>query len=177
MKFSSIGDKLAVVLPESSTGPNYVEVFEWDNTLGEVTDFRKLDLTADGAVGQVYGVEFAPGDVKMFATVQNGATSQIMEYRADTLDRMKFIPPFIQIGDTLGAIQNAPDGQMLVAVNNASSLGAIVVNGDTIGSSSYNPNGFPLAAGTTSKLGLPNFANNFGSALMTPSMFVSVFLT
>lgn len=173
MKFSTIGNKLAVALAESPTGPNYIEVFEWDNTLGEVTDFRRIDLTGDGASGQVYGVEFAPGDVKLFATIQDGANSQIMEYRADSLDRIQFIPPIIQVGSVLGAIQNAPNGQTLVAVDGSSSLGAILVNGDTVGSSSYDPNGFTLLPGTSSRLGLPNFANSFGSGLQTPSYFVS----
>ena len=36
-----------------------------------------------------------------------------------------------------------------------------------------NSNGFALAGGTSSNLGLPNFAQNFGNALATPGYFVS----
>ncbi len=174
MKFSGDGTKLAVALPEGPNGPNFVEVFEWDDALGEVTDVRRLDLSADGAVGDVvYGVEFSPDGNKLYATVQGAASSQIMEYRADTLERMRVITPIMSTGGKLGAIQVAPTGQVFVAVEGASSLGQINVNSDTITASTYNANGFALAAGTTSQLGLPNFAQNFGSPTMPPGYFVS----
>jgi gliding motility-associated-like protein len=173
MKFSGDGTKLAVAIAEGPTGPNYVDVFEWDNNLGEVIDFRQLDLTADGALGQVYGVEFSPGGSKLFATVKTSGSSMIMEYRADTLSLMRSINPIMSTGGELGAIQIAPNSQLYVAVNGSNNLGVINVNPDTASASSYSPAGFALAAGTTSKLGLPNFAQSFGNALTTPSYFVS----
>ncbi len=173
MKFSGDGTKIAVALAESSTGRNYVDVFEWDNVLGEVTDFRQMDLTADGAIGQVYGVEFSPSGSKLYATVSDGASSMIMEYRADTLSLMRHIAPIMVTGGELGAIQIAPTGQVFVAVNGSGNLGLINVNSDTATASTYTPNGFALAGGTASNLGLPNFASNFGTALSTPGYFVS----
>lgn len=173
MKFSAGGDKLAVALSEGSGGPSKVEVFEWDNATGELTDFRQLDLTGDGAVGQVYGIEFDPSGTKLFATVVSGASSMIMEYRADTLDRMHVITPIMTTGGELGAIQVSPNGQLYVAMEGASSLGLINVNGDTATASTYTANGFALIGGTTSRLGLPNYAQNFGNLLASPSYFVS----
>jgi gliding motility-associated-like protein len=173
MKFSGDGTKLAVALAEGPNGPNYVEVFEWDDTLGEVIDFRQMDLTADGATGQVYGVEFSPSGNKLYATVSDGASSMIMEYRADTLSLMHHIAPIMVSGDELGAIQIAPTGQVFVAVNGSGSLGLINVNPDTASASNYSPNGFALAGGTASQLGLPNFAQSFGNSLATPGYFVS----
>jgi gliding motility-associated-like protein len=174
MKFSGDGTKLAVALAESATGPNYVDVFAWDNAIGEVTDFRQMDLTADGAsLGQVYGVEFSPGGNKLFATVKTASSSTIMEYRADTLSLMHHITPIMASGSELGAIQIAPTGQMFVAANGSGNLGVINLDSDTATASTYSPNGFPLAGGTTSNLGLPNFAQNFGNSLATPSYFVS----
>lgn len=173
MKFSADGTKLAVALAAGPAGPNYVDVFEWSDSLGQVVNYRQLDLTADGAVGQVYGVEFSPGGTKLFATVKSASSSMIMEYRADTLDRMRVINPPMSTGGELGAIQTGPDGQVYVAVNNSNNLGTINVNPDTATASTFNANGFALAAGTSSKLGLPNFASNFGNAGATPSYFVS----
>ncbi len=173
MKLSGDGTKLAVALAEGPTGPNYLEVFAWDNTTGRLSNYRQIDLTADGANGKVYGVEFAPNGGKLFATVSTGAASQIMEYRSDTISLMRLLTPIMTAAGELGAIQNGPDGQTYVAVNGSGNLGLINVNGDTATASTYTPSGFPLAAGTTSRLGLPNFAQSFGNAQMTPSYFVS----
>ena len=173
MKFSGDGTKLAVALAEGPNGPNYVDVFAWDNASGTLTDYKQLDLTADGALGQVYGVEFSPSGSKLFATVKTAGSSMIMEYRADTLNLMHSITPIMTSGGELGAIQIGPDGQVYVASNGSSNLGVISVNSDTATASTYNPNGFPLAGGTKSGLGLPNFAQNFGNAGATPSYFVS----
>jgi len=173
MKFSGDGTKLAVAFSEGPSGPNYVDVFEWDNQLGQVVDHRLLDLTADGAIGQVYGVEFSPGGTKLFATVRTAGSSMIMEYRADTLSLMRSLNPIMTTGGELGAIQVGPDGQVYVALSGGTNLGVITVNADTATASNYNANGFPLAAGTTSNLGLPNFAQNFGAAQAAPSFFVS----
>ncbi|MEN8248879.1 MAG: gliding motility-associated C-terminal domain-containing protein [Bacteroidota bacterium] len=173
MKFSVGGDKLAVALAEGPNGPNYLEVFEWDNGSGELTDFIQLDLTADGAVGQVYGVEFDPSGTKLFATVSSGGSSMIMEYRADTLDKMHVVTPIMTTGGQLGAIQTAPTGQLYVAIDGSNSLGAITVNPDTATASTFTASGFTLAGGTNSGLGLPNYSQAFGNLLAAPGYFVS----
>lgn len=173
MKFSSDGTKLAIALSEGPAGPSYVDVFEWDDQIGQVIDYRLLDLTADGAIGQVYGVEFSPAGTKLFATVKSAGSSMIMEYRADTLSLMHSLNPIMTTGGELGAIQIGPDGQIYVALNGGTSLGVINVNADTATASNYTPNGFPLAAGTSSNLGLPNYAQNFGAAQTAPSFLVS----
>ena len=170
MKFSGDGSKIAVAIADGS-GQNYVDVFEWTDSIGQVTDYKQLDLTADGAVGKVYVVEFFGN--KLFATVQGAGSSMIMEYRADTLSLMHSINPIMSTTGELGAIQVSPNGQVMVAINGSGSLGVINVQPDTAQASTFNANGFALAGGTTSHLGLPNYASQFGNALITPSYFVS----
>jgi gliding motility-associated-like protein len=166
--------KLAVALSESLTGPSFIDVFDWNDQNGQVTNYEQIDLDADGAVNaQVYGLAFSPAGNKLFATVKSaGGPSLLMEYRADSLDRLNFINS-IPDGNELGAIQIAPDGQLYVAVEGASSLGIIQVNEDTVSNSTFNLNGFALAGGTRSRLGLPNFVQAFGTAATAPGMFVS----
>jgi len=173
MKFSSNNTKLAVALANGPNGPSFLEVFDWDDNLGKVTDVRRLNLAADGGSGQVYGVEFSPGSNKLFATVKRaGGPSVIMEYRADTLSKIRHIANTSD-GNELGAIQIGPDGQMYVAVQGSTNLGTILADEDTARASVYNPSGFALAVGTSSQLGLPNFAQNTGSAQSTPGYSVS----
>ncbi len=159
MKLSSDGARLAVAL-SNSDAENFIEVFSFDNMTGDIADYRQIDLGADGASGQVYGLEFSPGGNKLFATVKNpGGGSQLFEYRADSLDRL-FFRQVIADAAELGAIQTGPDGQVYVAINNSANLGTIQPNEDTLLLSGYTPAGFALAAGTQSQLGLPNFVQS-----------------
>ena len=171
MKMSPDGTKLAVAL-STDNGTNFVELFSFTDSTGVIADYTPIDLTADGASGQVYGLEFSPGGNKLFVSVKNPGGSQIFEYRADSLNRVGIIGAPIPDTRELGALQTGPDGQIYVAANGSSTLGTIQVDEDTASQSSFNAAGFALAGGTTSRLGLPNFVQN--NLQQTPMAAISV---
>ncbi len=155
----------------NGTSNNTIELFDFDNATGELSNFRSLDLNANG---QVYGLEFVGN--KFFATVKGTSTSFLREGYIDFQDNPVLIAPdpaTDAINAELGAIQTGPDGTVYVAVNGSNFLGMIAVNGDTLQRSSLNLQGFQLAGGTQSRLGLPNFVQSVGMATPGPSMNIT----
>lgn len=163
-------NRLAVSLSTPGVS-NVVEIFDFDNGTGIVSNFRSANL--NNPVGQVYGVEFSPGGNKLYATL-SGATSQLVEFAIDSVG-MPYLkqPPFPTVPNRLGAIQTGPDGQIYVAVDGQAFLGTITPNEDTTQVSAFTLNSFALLGGTTSRLGLPNFAQNLSSPAQQPSISVS----
>ncbi|MBX2963766.1 MAG: PKD domain-containing protein [Cyclobacteriaceae bacterium] len=164
------GNVLAVALSNPGVS-NVLEIFDFNNATGAVTNFRTADLNS--TTGQVYGVEFAGNKI---LTTLLGTPSAIREFYIDFQGNPQLItPPLADINQQLGAIQRGPDGQIYVAINNSSSLGVITINPDTLLVSSFNANGFALAAGTQSTLGLPNFIQNVGNPNQPPGMDIAGF--
>lgn len=167
-------DRLAVVLSTPGVS-NVVEIFDFADSTGTVTNFRTANL--NNATGQAYGVEFSPGGNKLYTTLQNGngpGTSQIVEFAFDSLSipRLK-TPPINVPGEKLGAIQMGPDGQLYVAVDGKQFLGTIQVVEDTTLVSGFTPNGFGLLGATNSNLGLPNFIQTIADPLQGPGIAIS----
>lgn len=156
---------LAVALSTPGTS-NIVELFHLNDTTGTINNYRKIDLKEPN--GQVYGIEFSPGGNKLFASVKGTPSpSKIFEYFIDSIGHPYFkqqIPQPLEIG----ALQLGPDGQIYAAINGSGVLGTIIANDDTTQLSSFNANGFNLAAGTLSKLGLPNFVQHISNAFGGP---------
>jgi len=174
LKFNGMSDKLAVAL--SGPNSNYVEVFDFNPQTGELTPFlSKIDVGKESADQEVYGLHFSPGGNKLFASF-TGSNSKIIEFRIDTND-VDLVEqsiqelPGLRPGDEYGAIQNGPDQQIYVAVNNAAFLGTISAD-DSVGLvSQYNPDAFNLM-GRNSLLGLPNFVQNLLQPPQSPGMTV-----
>jgi len=166
MELSSDGTRLALALSTDDNN-NYIELFNFADSSGTVSNYVQIDLGADGATGQVYGIEFSGGGNKLLATVKNSGQSQIFEYRTDTLSKVKLIAgsPLPAFNGELGAMQTGPDGQTYIAINGSATLGTILIVDDTSTlSGPFQPLGFNLAGGTESRLGLPNFVQNQGTA-------------
>lgn len=161
MKLGGSNLGLAVVEDNGSGPTNYLDVYDFNAANGEVSNLRRADLNADGAIGQAYGIEFSGS--KIFVSINNGASSQIMEYWIDFLDNLNINMPIMAPGVEVGAIQTGPDGQVYVAQNGVASLGTLAVTSDTLQASNYTPNAFDLA-GRNSQLGLPNFIQQTGTA-------------
>jgi large repetitive protein len=163
---------LAVALSTTTPGAsNIIELFQLDNATGIISNFRKVDMNQSS--GQVYGLEFSPGGRKLFATI-NGSPSSIYEYYLDSLDVQ---PPVLlgvptQTPSELGALQISPDRRTIYfAIKGSNSLGSIIANEDKIPTSSSAPifnAPPPLAGGTNSLLGLPNFVQQQGSGFGGP---------
>jgi gliding motility-associated-like protein len=167
-------DLVAVALSDGTD--NYIELFDLDQNTGTLSNYRQIDLTSDGANGQVYGLEISPGGNKILASVNNPANSQIFEYYLDSLGDPQSLPGNrFDSGLDLGSIQIAPDGQIYVAINNSGTLGTITPNEDTTVVSNLDVSAAPftLAGGTQSRLGLPNFIQSISSPALTPAMTVA----
>lgn len=162
--------QVAVALSQSPTR-NFLELFTLVDSTGRLTNFRPIDLSPSN--GQVYGVEFSAN--RLFATIK-GPPSEIVEYFIDSLDQV-FFRQRVQNTAELGAIETGPDGQVYVAINNSSVLGTIQVNAgdEPTDLSVFNFNGFTLASGTQSRLGLPNFVQSTGNAPGGPALTIAGF--
>ncbi|HYG18434.1 MAG TPA: PKD domain-containing protein, partial [Ohtaekwangia sp.] len=171
-------NRLAVALSTPGVS-NVVEVFDFVDSTGVVTNFRSLNLNS--TTGQVYGVEFGAGGNKLFATLSNPGASKLYEFAFDTLGMPYEIQPpqsAATINEELGAIQLGPDGQLYVAVNNKPYLGVISVSGDTTQTSTFNVSQQPLTpsvppANGMSRLGLPNFIQIISDPTQGPIINVS----
>ncbi len=163
-------NNLAVALSTPGTS-NVVELFHLNDTTGKLTNYRKIDLKQP--TGQVYGVEFSQAGNKLFVTVKGNPTpSEIFEYFIDSIGHV-YLKQRVQKSLELGAIELAPDGQIYLAINGSNVLGTIQATEDTTKLSGFNFNGFALAPGTNSRLGLPNFIQQISNATGGPSIDVA----
>ncbi|MBT1699669.1 gliding motility-associated C-terminal domain-containing protein [Fulvivirgaceae bacterium PWU4] len=157
-------NRLAVALSTPGVS-NVVEIFDFIDSTGVVTNFRTADLKSP--TGQVYGLEISPGGNKLFATLSN-AGSQMYEFAFDTLGIPHLKQQVSHTGE-LGAMQIGPDGQIYVAINGSSSLGTFTANEDTTQLSAITTlQPFALAGGTQSLKGLPNFTQIISNPTQTP---------
>ncbi|HMV90044.1 MAG TPA: PKD domain-containing protein, partial [Cyclobacteriaceae bacterium] len=167
------GNLLAVALSTSPSN-NALEIFDFVDTTGVVTNFRSLNLNTTS--GQVYGVEIAGN--KILTTIKGTPNSFLREAYIDFQNNPVLIPPGPASGPIageLGAIQRGPDGTIYVAVNGATSLATVNFNPDTLQLSSVTLGAFPLAGGTQSRLGLPNFVQQIFNGTPEPSMTITAF--
>ncbi|HMJ67284.1 MAG TPA: gliding motility-associated C-terminal domain-containing protein [Cyclobacteriaceae bacterium] len=173
--YMKLGPRDIVAVPISTPGTsNRIELFHLNDTTGTLNDYKNVNLNEPN--GSIYGIEFSPAGNKLFASVRyTGGTSAIYEYSIDSLLRVRFRQR-IPVAADVGAIQIGPDGQIYVAMNssgNNTQLGTILANEDTLATSSFNLQGFALASGTVSKLGLPNFIQNNSNALGGPGIIIA----
>src|SRR5690606_17820153 len=133
-------NRLAVALPTPSA--NTIELFDFVDSTGTVTNFRSIDLSEPS--GDVYGVGFSPGGEKLYATILGSNSIYELAYDEDTDTYETGLPPLGPAAGQPGAIQRGPDGQLYVAVNGQTSLGTISPNADVLQSSTFNDNGFAL---------------------------------
>lgn len=165
------GNLLAVALSTSPTS-NFIEVFDFVDTTGVVTNFRSLNLNT--TQGQVYGVEIVGN--KILTTIKGSPNSFLREAYIDFQNNPILITPTAASGPIaaeLGAIQIGPDGTIYVAVNGSTSLATFGLNADTLQLSNLTLGTFPLAGGTQSRLGLPNFIQEIFSGTPPPSMNIT----
>lgn len=173
--YMELGPQNMLAVPLSNPGvSNVIEIFDFVDSTGVVTNFRTVDVGSPEPDSQVYGIEFSGS--KLFATLK-GSTSHIVEMFFDSLAMPHVITqsPIPSVNQQLGAIQTGPDGQVYVAVDGHTFLGTIQVNGDTTLNSTFTLDGFALFGGTTSTLGLPNFIQNLGNPAQGPGLTATGF--
>lgn len=167
------GNSMLAVALSTPGVSNVVEIFDFVDSAGTVVNYRRADL--QNPAGQVYGLEFDGN--KLYASIRNPGTSKIVELFFDeqNIPQLVNFPPdqFMTVPGEAGAIQRGPDGQIYVAVNGSNFLGVIQPSADTLTISTFNPNGFELAPGTTSGLGLPNFIQVIADPAQGPDITVT----
>ncbi len=165
MVFNGAGTQLAVAIE----GQNAVEIFNFADSTGTLDSLIHVDLNE-----APYGLAFSANH--LFVTTMN--PSKLYRIKLDTtLAAIENTPPLEVFNSSvpLGAIQQSPNGQLFVARQGEASLGTIVgadAPDDQVG---FTENGFALAGGTTSELGLPNFVQNLATPTSGASMAVSGF--
>jgi len=191
MKFSPDGDKVAVTISEG--GCNRVEIFDFDQSTGELTEYARLDLGCDG---DIYGLEFSEDGDRVLVSYRNGGPGieelLIKPVDNDDPDAVSCPSCFDSAttraqreacilttrtpvsgtsGLNLGALQIASDGQIYVAVVGDNRIGQIQVGTGCNGTSSFNQTAVQPMPGT-SNLGLPSFVQNSGSSIPEPALAV-----
>jgi gliding motility-associated-like protein len=173
LKVSQDGTKLAVAIPGGVR--NLVEVYDFADSTGEITNKRIIDLGP--APPKLYGVEFSPDSKTMFVTLQadtlKNSTSYSSLLRFDLTDKDSTVIAKSKVlidssrKDIYGSVQLGPDGRIYLAVAGSTFLGLIKTPNDTlkynkttgkIDTAYYERNGFNLN-GKTSQLGLPTTYN------------------
>jgi len=189
MKFSPDGENVAITISEG--GCNKMEIFDFDQKTGEMTEYARVDLGCDG---EVYGMEFSEGSDRVIVSYRNGGPG-IEEFQikavdndnpdaavcptcfASAADRASIEACIIstknQLSDTqgldLGALQIGPNGQIYAAVVGDTRIGQINVGSGCNSQSTFTQNGVDAMPGT-SNLGLPSFVQNSGSSIPEPSL-------
>ncbi|MBD8490190.1 gliding motility-associated C-terminal domain-containing protein [Echinicola sp. CAU 1574] len=189
MKFSPDGEKLAVTIVDES-GCSVVDVFDFDESTGELREYATIDLGCDD---EVYGLEFGSDSNKVFVSYKNGKGIEEFPISGTEIDEddgsTSTCPDCFQsastqdeieqcilanrsvlsgsTGGTLGALQMGPDGQIYVSVVGAPQVGQIQPGADC-NNSTYNPQG-PITNGTNN-LGLPSYVQNSGSNVPDPEI-------
>ena len=154
MKFSSNGSRIAAAVQGP---PSFVELFNFDDSTGTVTDPLKIEFDGEAP----YGIEFSPDNRKLYITTN----STLYQYHiSDTLSNDEILASKKEINlnasSGLGALQLGPNGQIYVAQDGASQV--LVINSPNTletGTSHVFVNTFDLG-GATSRLGLPNFVQS-----------------
>ncbi|MEQ9008931.1 MAG: gliding motility-associated C-terminal domain-containing protein, partial [Ekhidna sp.] len=168
MKISPTLNQIAVNIP----GTNQVEILDFNQ--GEVSNPRLID-TGDS---DLYGMEFSPGGLKLYLTTSSG-TSKLIQFDLDSLNSANSAADISATkfdgypqGPNYGALQLGPDGTIYMAVDNSPTIGTISAPDADDAGAGFDAAGFDLS-GRTSRLGLPNFAQNQSDPIQEPSMTVT----
>ncbi|MEO9483823.1 MAG: PKD domain-containing protein [Ekhidna sp.] len=169
MKISPTLNQIAVNIP----GTNQVEILDFDQ--GRVSNPRLIDT----GESDLYGMEFSAGGLRLYLTTSSGA-SKLIQYDLDSLNSADPVADITATkfdgypqGANYGALQMGPNGTIYMAIDNSSTIGTISAPDGNDAGASFDAGGFDLS-GRTSRLGLPNFAQNQTPPSQVPSMNITL---
>lgn len=175
VKFSNGARYIAAALPRS-TG-SFVELFDFDQGTGEVSNSRLIDLAEPDPV---YGVEFSSDLSKVYLTTLSAANSKLIQLDLDSIDAPTAEADITSskfdgypTGANYGTLQTGPDGVMYMAVDGSTTLGTLNAPNVNDAGASFDPAGFDLLT-RTSGLGLPNFGQEQNSTRQEPGIVIDL---
>jgi len=167
MKFSADGKRICLSLG----GSNEAEVFDFNDTTGEVTNPINVGPVAQ-TFPYTYGVCISPDATRLYVTEEND--NHLYQYDLTLGNQVAINASKTAVGTSgsyaMQTMQVAPDGKMYVARNGGAYL-AVVNFPDSLGvACNFVDNGFYLNGGASS-YGLPNFPENTFAPDIPPSQF------
>jgi gliding motility-associated-like protein len=165
MKIAPNNELVAINIP----GQESIEIFDLED--GVLSNSRLINTNET----DLYGLEFSTMSTKLYVSTD----SKVIQYDLDSINsenpardiaNSKF--EIDNSGSGYGALQTGPNGIIYLAVDGEGSVGTInSPDGDDDGAG-FSPSGFSLE-GRTSRLGLPNFAQNESTPSMVPTITVT----
>ena len=154
LKASPDGRKLALaILPLG-----IVELFDFDNATGEITNPLTFPNNVQGIEDWVYGIEFSQDGTKLYKSHPDDQA--IYQYNLMAGSSTDIINSGILVGTStavrIGALQLGPDGKIYVAKLSNSFLG-VINNPDALGIACNYMDDAVFLNGRRSQVGLPTF--------------------
>lgn len=162
MKLNSAGNKLALAI--SNFDPAYLDLFDFDNSTGVVSNFCHMVL--DSALNKrMWGCEFSPDDSKLYSGVTGGAGGRrIYQFdmtagggNCDSIMASRFTL-FQDNGGPMNGMKTAPNGKIYIVMDywslnciNSPNLSGLSADFDTIGIPITGQNNYEL----------PNFISGY----------------
>jgi gliding motility-associated-like protein len=144
--------------------PDHIELFNFDNASGKVTSARSIALPNVPKPGwssdlyTYYGLEFSADGSKLYTTSITAPAFTTLAQGLYQLDLAQGDAlTFIGLDNNAFALLRGPDDRIYVAHDRGPSLSVITAPNAPGMACGLQAQGQPLAPGTTSGLGLPNF--------------------
>jgi gliding motility-associated-like protein len=152
MKFSPNGEKVACVVGGSTN--SFVEIFDFDDKTGEVTNPMRVDYTT-----VAYGLEFSPDSKRLY--VSSG--SKIFQYILPQTQNTGFLVASqkeITADANVWALQLSINHK-IYACKQGGKIGVINSPNNDASTANFVDNSFVLESGTVAIQGLPNFMPHY----------------
>ena len=158
LKASPNGKKIALAV---SNNMNFVELFDFDNSTGIVSNPIKISYSSYVLIGP-YGISFSPDNTKLYTGL---VTEGIFQYDLTSNNPTSIIASQSNIFSLsnprnygyLSALQLGPDGKIYISFYDSTNL-AVINNPNKLGAAcNFTLNGPKMQLGTLVQSGLPNF--------------------
>jgi len=155
-------------LVKANSGLNSVEVFDFDNATGEVSNAR----TIDGFTTKPYGIEFSPNGKLLYVNAENNSAESLFQFNLDAGSIDDIIASKYVVADqkTSGALQLGPDKRLYVGQNGSTALSTVNSPNKIGGSCNFVYEDVDLG-GRKVILGLPTFVQSYFAAISADFYF------
>lgn len=150
MKASPNGQKLVV----ENTFCSQVQLFDFNPATGAITNAVTLNTVLPNGGNGYYGAEFSPNSQQLYLSC-TWINDWLIQY--DLATATQTVLASTSGNYVYGGLQLGPDGKVYMVQNNQNALD-VIANPNVAGTGcNYTAASQPLAAGTTSTMGIPNF--------------------